>query len=190
MTEPPIPTLMMTLADLERIHAAFPDLRMELVNGEIRIKNPRGGESGEISGGIAAALGNWVHPRRLGRVFGASAGFVLPNKTKDVRVPCAAFVRADRMRRVPTGCAELAPDLIADVCSPADSPTQLREKIQSFLEVGTHVGILVDPESRTVEVYRPGENVPQVLRDGDVLTAPEVLPGWSVAISDLWPEVF
>jgi hypothetical protein len=43
--------------------------------------------------------------------------------------------------------------------------------------LGTQVGVLVDPRSRTMEVYRPGvEQV--VLRDGDVLTVPELLPGW------------
>ena len=115
---------------------------------------------------------------------------MLPNKTKDVRSPDAAFVRAERLPKTPKGYAELAPDLIVEVKSPSDSLTQLRQKIQNFLEVGTQIGILVDPDSRTVEVYRPGQETPQVLRDGDVLTVPELLPGWSVAIADLWPLVF
>ena len=120
---------------------------------------------------------------------------MLPNKNKDVRAPDAAFVRADRLLQIPTSYIEVVPDLMVEVRwrslpegkSPTDSLTQLRQKIQSFLAVGTQVGILVDPKSRTVEVYRPGQNAPQVLRDGDVLTVPDLLPGWSVAIADLWP---
>ena len=180
----------LTVRDLEKLQADRPDLRMELVNGEIRVMSPSGAESGAVSGEVFAVLRNWVRPRRLGQVFDSSTGFILPNKSKDVRAPDAAFVRADRLRQVPKGYAELSPDLVVEVKSPTDSLTQLRQKIQDFFAVGTEVGILVDPDSRTVEVYRPGQNTPQVLRDGDLLTVPDLLPGWSVAVADLWPLVF
>ena len=180
----------LTIKDLQQLQAASPDLRMELVNGDIRVMSPSGGESDAVSARFIARLVIWVEDRRLGQVFGSSAGFVLPNKTKDVRSPDAAFVRADRLPKIPTSYIEVVPDLMVEVRSPTDSLTQLRQKIQDFLTVGTQVGILVDPKSRTVEIYRPGQNAPQVLQDGDVLTVPDLLPGWSVAISDLWPLVF
>ena len=180
----------LTIRDLEGLQRDRPDFRMELVNGEIRVMSPSGYESEEIAGEVFGTLRDWVRPRRLGRVAGSGAGFVLPNKSKDVRAPDVSFVRADRLRQSPTGYAEVVPDLIVEVRSPSDSLTQLRQKIQSFLEVGVQAGILVDPKSRTVEIYRPGQETPQVLRDGDVLIVPELLLGWSVAIADLWPLVF
>ena len=51
------------------------------------------------------------------------------------------------------------------------------------------MGILVNPEKHTVEIYRPNEDV-VVLGDGDVLTIPDLLPGWEVAIADLWSPEF
>ena len=186
----PTTATVLTVRDLEGLQRDRPELPMELVNGEIRIMSPSGGESEEVCLELGALLRNWVRPRRLGRVFGSSAGFVLPNKSKDVRAPDVSFVRADRLKQSPTGYIEVVPDLMVEVRSPTDSLTQLRQKIQSFLEVGVQVGVLVDPKSRTVEVYRPAQETPQVLRDGDVLAVPDLLPGWSVAISDLWPLVF
>ena len=183
-------TTALTVEDLERFQAAFPDLRMELVNGEIRVMSPSGSESGAVSAKFLIRRGGWVDDRRLGQIFDSSTGFRLPNKTKDVRSPDVSFVRAERLRQVPKGYAELAPDLMVEVRSPSDSLTKLREKIQDFLAVGTEVGLLVDPDSRSVEVYRPGQSAPQVLRDGDMLTVPDLLPGWSVAVADLWPLVF
>lgn len=59
----------------------------------------------------------------------------------------------------------------------------------TFLEQGTQVGILVNPEDCTVKVFQTEEEV-VLLRNGDVLTIPELLPGWSVAVSDLWSPVF
>ena len=190
MTTTTTATPTLTVEDLERLHAAFPDFRMELVNGEIRVMSPSGGESDAVCLELGALLRNWVRPNRLGQVFGSSAGFRLPNKTKDVRAPDVSFVRADRLQQTPRGYIEVVPDLMVEVRSPSDSLADLRQKIQNFFAVGTEVGILVDPDSRSVEVYRPGQNAPQVLRDGDVLTVPDLLPGWSVAVSDLWPLVF
>lgn len=56
-----------------------------------------------------------------------------------------------------------------EVKSKTDSLPKLRQKIQEFLALGKRLGVLVDPRSRTMEVYRPGvEKV--VLRDGYVRT--------------------
>ena len=48
---------------------------------------------------------------------------------------------------------------------------------------------MVDPRSRTMEVYRSGVEK-EVLRDGDVLTVPELLPGWELAVAEVWAPEF
>lgn len=118
---------------------------------------------------------------------GAGAGLVLPNS--DTRAPDVSFVRAERLRRSPQGFAELAPDLMVEVKSPSDSLIGLQTKISRFLEQGTQVGILIHPEQRWLEIYRLGTE-PVRLTDGDVLTLPDMLPGWEVQMSELWPPVF
>ncbi|MCY7284664.1 MAG: Uma2 family endonuclease, partial [Cyanobacteria bacterium CAN_BIN43] len=89
----------------------------------------------------------------------------------------------------PQSFAELAPDLMVEVKSPTDSLVKLREKIDNFLRLGTRVGVLINPEKRWVEVRRLGED-PTMLRDGEVLTLPDLLPGWEVAIAELWAPEF
>jgi len=106
-----------------------------------------------------------------------------------LRAPDASFVVAERLRRSPRSFAQLAPDLTVEVKSPSDDLEDLRLKIREFLSLGTRVGILINPEERTVEVlYSEKEGV--ILRDGDVLTIPDLLPGWEVQISDLWSPEF
>ena len=51
------------------------------------------------------------------------------------------------------------------------------------------MGILVNPDERIVEVYRNNYPV-QILEDGDSLTLPELLPGWTLLVSELWPVEF
>jgi Uma2 family endonuclease len=176
----------LSVKDLEKMQAVYPDYRMELVDGNIVVMSPSGYESEEVGTEFARLLGNWVRPRKLGRVTGSSAGFRLPNT--DLRAPDVSFVRADRLKRSTEDYAELVPDLVVEVKSKTYSLDKLRQKIQEFISLGTQIGILIDPKTRTIEVYRPGEKV--VIRDGDVLTLPDLLPGWEAAIADIWSPVF
>ena len=177
----------LTRKDLEKLQVEHPDYPMELVNGNIIVMSPSGYESDEVAAEVTRVIGNWVKPRRLGRVTGSSAGFDLPNS--DVRAPDVSFVLAERLPRAPRSFAELAPDLMVEVKSPSDSLKSLREKIQNFLSQGTKVGILINPENHRVEIYRSGEYL-IVLGDGDILTIPDLLPGFEVAIVDLWSPEF
>lgn len=178
----------LTAKDLENVQTKLgDDYRVELVDGRITVMSPSGYESDEVAFRFGRRLADWVEPKRIGRVTGSSAGFVLPDS--NTRAPDVSFVRAKRLRRAPRSFAQLAPDLMVEVKSPSDFVDDLKKKIANFLQQGTQVGILVNPEDCTVQVFQTDADA-VTLRDGDVLTLPELLPGWSVAVSDLWSPVF
>jgi Uma2 family endonuclease len=190
----------LTIADLEQLQAQHPDWQMELVDGSIIVMGPSDYESDEIGSRLLTFLNNWVMPRRLGRVTGSSAGFILPNissengnngdkEPRNLRAPDVSFVRADRLKKTKRDFVELVPDLTVEVKSKTDRIKPLVEKIELFLKLGSVVGILIDPDKREVAVYRLDQNT-VTLKDGDTLTVPELLPGWELAISELWPPVF
>ncbi|MBF2084132.1 Uma2 family endonuclease [Thermoleptolyngbya sp. C42_A2020_037] len=178
----------LTVKDLEALQAKLgSDYRMELVDGKITVMSPSGYESDEVAFRFGRRLADWVEPNRLGRVTGSSAGFTLPDS--NTRAPDVSFVRAERLRRAPRNFAPVAPDLMVEVKSPSDTVEELERKIANFLAQGTQVGILINPEDSTVRVFQSGKE-PITLRNGDVLTLPDLLPGWSVAIAELWSPVF
>jgi len=176
-----------TADDLIQFQAQHPDYRMELVNGEIRVMTPSGYESDEVAARVIGKLFPWVESQRLGRVTASNAGFKLPND--DVKAPDASFVKAERLRRSPRSFAELAPDLMVEVKSPTDDINELIAKIRQFLELGTTVGILINPDDQTVRVYRLNQEA-IALSNGDTLTVPDLLPGWEVPVVELWPPIF
>ncbi|NEU74149.1 Uma2 family endonuclease [Hassallia byssoidea VB512170] len=188
---------MFTITDLEQLQAEHPEWQMELVDGSMLVMGLSDYESEEIISEFARLLANWVRPQRLGRVTGSSAGFILPSLEdveadklkRNLRAPDVSFVRADRLKRTKRDFVELVPDLMVEVKSKSDRIKTLQEKIQLFLQLGSTVGILIDPDELTLTVYRLNQE-PIILQDNDKLTLPDLLPGWELTVSELWPPVF
>ncbi|MEG4959587.1 MULTISPECIES: Uma2 family endonuclease [unclassified Microcoleus] len=185
------PSTRLTVADLEELQGilseAHLDYQLELVDGKIIVMGPSDIVSSEIGLEFGSLLRNWVKPRKLGRVFESSGGFILPNS--NLTAPDVSFVVADRLKQSKRYFAELVPDLVVEIKSQSERLKPLREKILSFIELGTQVGILIDPDKRTVTIYTPTAE-PVVLRDGDMISIPELLAGWEVPVAELWPIEF
>ncbi len=185
----------LTITDLEQLQTEHPEWQMELVEGKIIVMGPSDYESEEIGTRLSTFLNNWVMSRKLGRVTGSSAGFILPrieeddSEKRNLRSPDVSFVRADRLKKTKRDFVELVPDLMVEIKSKSDRIKPREEKIQLFLQLGSVVGILIDPDKLTVTVYRLNQ-APVILQNGDTLRLPDLLPGWELAISELWPPEF
>src|ERR687889_1593530 len=103
------------------------DGRWELIDGEPLEMTPSADESSSVGATIITLLGSFVRPRGLGRLYGADGGFILFPDRPTVRVPDAAFVRAER---APQGQARqsfprLAPDVVVEVRLPSGSASEV-----------------------------------------------------------------
>lgn len=142
--------------------------------------------SGEVSTRFCARLFAWVEPRRLGYVLSASVGYRLPSG--EVLAPRCSFILKERLKRVPRTYPELLPDLVVEVKSAFDRLAPIQKKVISLVQHGIRVGLLIDPDQRTVTVYR--SNTPEtVLEDGAMLSIPDLLPEWELPVSDLWGAI-
>ena len=133
---------------------------------------------------VASLLWNHVDEHQLGVVFGADASFRLARNPDVVYLPDAAFIRGERI----TSNKDLqfpfegSPDLAVEVRSLGDTAAELERKMRDYLVAGTRLGWAIDPVARTVTVYRPASPV-DVLRDDEILTGGDVLPGLRIAIN-------
>ncbi|WP_066381328.1 Uma2 family endonuclease [Anabaena sp. CA = ATCC 33047] len=181
----------LTIEDVERLQQKLEeeqqDYQIELQEGNILVMGPSDIQSSEIGAELIRLLGNWIKPRKLGRIFDSSGGFIMPNT--DLRAPDVSFVAAERLKRTIRDFAELVPDLVVEINSKTDRISKLEDKLKLFLELGARVGLLINPDELTVSIYRPHGDV-KVLSCDDKLTINELFPGWEIAISELWPPIF
>jgi Uma2 family endonuclease len=78
-----------------------------------------------------------------------------------------------------------APDLAVEVLSPDDRASDVLAKVQDFLDAGCARIWVVDPRTHSVTVYRSLSEI-AVLREADVLTDDELLPGFSLSVAQIF----
>ncbi|HLH60191.1 MAG TPA: Uma2 family endonuclease [Ktedonobacteraceae bacterium] len=189
----------MSYHDVEKLQALYPNHQIELKEGKLIVMSPSDSTSAEIGLQFGSLLRAWVHIHKAGRVLDSSAGFRMPNG--DLLSPDVSFISRERLKRNPRTYLSIVPELIVEIKSSRDRVHELEEKIALFLSQGVQVGILIDPDTHTVSLYRsaapkthadtgePASNI-ITLHDGDTLTIPELFPGWELPIDSIWPVVY
>lgn len=175
----------MTAEELWAAPQAEADLIRELDAGELIEMSPPGTRHGIIAGTLAQSIGAFAAAHRLGRVL-IETGFLLQRQPDTLAAPDLSFVRTNRLPE--PGFEKFfpgPPDLAVEIVSPSDSPSRLARKVRQYLQAGASLVWVVDPGRRQVDVYRI-DGADRTLRASDVLTAPSLLPGWSLPLADLF----
>ncbi|HEY1759932.1 MAG TPA: Uma2 family endonuclease [Bryobacteraceae bacterium] len=174
---------LLTADDLARM----PDddsVQIELDEGELITMPPAGEEHGHVEADLLVLMSNFVRKHKLGRVYGGDTGFRLNDRT--VFAPDVAFVRKARVDAIRSkSFANGAPDLAVEVFSPSDGPRQTTSKVKRYLDLGTHTVWVVYPKNQKVEVFE-ASGAKRTLHGNDLLEAPDLLPGFSVKVADLF----
>jgi Uma2 family endonuclease len=158
--------------------------RRELIAGRVVEMSAAGCRHGVVAVNIATAVRVFTGKSGRGLVTGAETGFRLARDPDFVRAPDAAFVDAGRIEGLDTrGFLPFAPDLAVEVISPGDSFTEVETKARMWLDHGSRLVWVADPEQRLLYVYHP-DGSRAVLAEGDVLDGGDVLPGLALPVAD------
>lgn len=179
-----------TRADLAALDALpeNKDKRFELINGEIYEVPAASLLHNWIITQLVFLLKTFVDPRSLGVVFGDGAGFDLPNG--DSVEPDVAFVAGADATALPKRY-NIAPDLAVEVVSPSNTPTEMSDKIDSYLTSGTNRVWVVYPERHVIEVFRrlgDRSTAYETYRMGDTVIGEGVMEGFTLRVGDIFPK--
>jgi Uma2 family endonuclease len=172
---------LMTVAEFEKL----PDdgNLHELDEGELIVMPPPRPRHGRVQRAVAVALDEAVRQAGSGIVL-TECGFRLAPDV--VQAPDVAFIREERTAEIAWDrYCEFGPDLAVEILSPDDNAARLQRKITKYLAAGTNTVWVLDPDSITVNVYQKPD-VFRTLNADDRIDAPELLPGFSVAVRTLF----
>jgi Uma2 family endonuclease len=175
-----------TIDDLLKV-----DQKAEIVNGEIILMSPTGILPSYVAGEIFSSLRDYSRREKYGRAVTDNAGFVVNLPHRKSFSPDVAFdVRMTSGMKFYQG----APVFAVEVRSEGDYGPKAERKIAAkradYFAAGTLVVWDVDLLSENVvRVFRSNE--PESLtiyRRGQIAEAEPAVPGWSIAVDDLFPE--
>jgi Uma2 family endonuclease len=171
----------LTAEQLEKLPAD--DLRHELDQGELITMSPAARRHGKLQVRISRLLSEFVERNGLGEVV-TEVGFILGRDPDTVRAPDVAFLRAGRPAAA-TGFEEGAPDLAVEIVSPSDTASEMAHKVNQYLRAGASEVWVVYPDEKQVHVFDTTATA-RILDAAQTLSAPEILPGFSLQVGALF----
>jgi Uma2 family endonuclease len=164
-----------------------PDLRLELTpNRELIVMVPTLPVSGERNGDLSGQVWYWNRQTNLGRAFDSSTGYDFTALKGGMPSPDSSWIKKSRMEGVSLEkFLSIAPDFVIELRSTSDNLAPIQKKMQVYQQVGVRMGLLIDPQKKRVEIYRPGQEV-EILEAPASIDCNEVMPGFSLDMSRIW----
>jgi len=175
----------MTLEEAKQIN---PDEQPgELVRGVFVPMSRPTVRHGFVTAKVVFVLMRYLEQNPIGQVVCNDAGFVLEQQPDTLRGPDVGVILKERIpaEGLPDDWWEGAPDLAVEIVSRTQTAHDLARKALEYLQAGTKMVWVVDPESKTVAVYTPPNHI-RVLREDETLDGGEVLPNFQIRVGDLF----
>ncbi|MBA3867534.1 MAG: Uma2 family endonuclease [Anaerolineae bacterium] len=159
------------------------DRNFEYIAGEI-VEVVSNSKSSTDGLSLTSEVRVYVKRNKLGRCTGADGGYSVSGEDY---IPDGAFMSYARQPVQPSVAYNpLAPDLAIEMLSPGNTKDEMTHKIGNYMAADTVVWV-GNPETKIIDVYVPGQPVKR-LRVGDVLEGGDVLPGFRLAIADIFED--
>jgi Uma2 family endonuclease len=168
------------------------DLRFEITaEGELLVMAPANTKTGVRNARIVSQLDVWAEQDGRGYVADSSSGFVLPSGA--ILSPDAAWIANECIDNIEPAEQDkflrICPDFVIELKSISDRLPELREKMKEWIANGAQLGWLIEPKTRSVEVYRPGRE-PEVLVDPPSVTGEGPVAGFVLVLGQRFWEPF
>ena len=176
-------------ATIEDLYHVPEDGKAEIVNGELVLMSPTGDLPGSAAGEIFVSLRHYGRETNAGRAYGDNVAFIVDLPNRKSFSPDASFYIGPRMGGL---FLEGAPIFAVEVRSQGDYGPRAERKMAAkradYFAAGTLVVWDVDVlKAEVVRKYTADNpDQPTVFGRGELADAEPALPGWRIAVDDLF----
>jgi len=160
----------------------------ELIDG-VLVEKTMGYIESLLAIALSGYLRDFVKTHKLGIILGEAGTLrILPGQ---VRIPDVSFISWDKFPggKLPhVQIPAVAPDLAVEVLSPGNTEGELRRKLQDYFAAGVRLVWYIEAATRSAKVYTAPDQF-TVLDETQSLSGGEVLPGFELALADLFAEM-
>ena len=158
----------------------------ELIDGELKEK-PVGFEALYIASRICQLLNACLFPDQ--GIAVPEAMIYCFGRPNHGRRPDVLFIRNNRLPggKVPKGDLTISPDVAIEVISPKNTGLEIEEKLNEYLAAGIPLIWIVNPDRKTIRVYR-NDGTTRLYQANESITNEPLLPGLSLLVSDIFPK--
>lgn len=181
------PTTLITSAEFADRYGE--DDRVELWRGVVVATSPNKPMHSKVAVRSATALGSCALETGTGEFWPPDAGLTIEEGPDTVVSPDLSFIPADVARRLnddEPGFPFFVPPLVVEITSPNDSERGIAAKLTPYYAAGVTEIWWVRARQRTLTRCW-GDRDPVVLRSGETLGDIAALPGFSMAVDDMFP---
>ncbi len=174
----------MTDDELFAFCIANKELRIERDElGQLIIMSPAGGITGNLNFKLTSIFGQWVEENtELGYGFDSATGFRLADKS--MRSPDVSWVKKERWDALELEDQEkfapICPDFIIELRSKSDSLSQLKSKMEKWIQNGCQLAWLIDPIQQKTYIYKLNSPTQEISGFDKKLNDETFLPGFEL----------
>jgi Uma2 family endonuclease len=178
-------------ATVEDLYHAPDDGNYEIVDGRLVYMPPTGDEPNYAAAEVFASLREYVRKTGKGRARTDGVAYIVDLPNRKSFSPDASYSLHFRPRNM--RFVEGAPLFAVEVRSESDygraADRAYARKRSDYFAAGTRIVWDIDPIAKTVTAYRDdAPDQPVIFRSGDIADAEPLLPGWGVAVDDLFSD--
>jgi Uma2 family endonuclease len=180
-------TLYVTPAQFDLLCLDNPDLHLELTaQQELIVMAPAFPISGKQNLNLGSQVYAWNEQTELGETFDSSTGYDFTAIGGGRLSSDVSWIEKCRLEGVSLEqFCPVVPDFVVELRSSTDRLSALQAKMLEYQRLGVRLGLLVNPQSQQVEVYRLGQNI-EILESPMSVSCDDVLPGFMLKFNKIW----
>lgn len=173
-----------SLVTADEFFRKYENHRVELVRGVVEEQPMPDFYHGFVCAQMTRFLAEFAEANDLGRVMSNDSSIKARKSPDSVVGADVCFISYTRLPKgpIPAGLLDVVPELVLEVRSPSDSWTKLIAKVLDCLSAGVQAVVVFNPSQQAVAIYR-SDSDEQHFTAEQVLTIPDVLPGFSVPVA-------